>query len=615
MTDLTFSPRVVGTNRPDFYSIETMLNSPPFKGKAGEALVLAIYDYFTSTVDGTYHFWPVDEKQGTPQIRVAVFDFAKLINAYGWMVCGQCSAFLYAIYRVAGLTTRQYGVPGHSLCEVFFDGRWHHLDVDMWTWFRTPEGHIASAVELTRNAHALIIENTNKSKPCNLPDRTLKDYAEMYAGTQLAGDEVHGVIPPWLTRAHTMDFQLRPGETLIRSQSHQGRFHMPQEWLKMKLKYPGEWHGHPVERYEPFRTFGNGRWIYEPKLSAPHRDLDAGAWERNGLTQDAHGLLGAGSITFRILSPYPFCSKPDFSTEKVTYSDGVYLDIASTGAVTVEVTTPEGGWEALQGRGRTAKGIDISTLLEARYECLIRVTLAAGARLSRFRFDGFIMTAPQALPRLTEGANAMEIRSNDKHGLRTVPYRKLIDFRGASDLVSQFASIEDAELKPYAGSWRQIAALANGATPATAVVRFPAPAGKTFAWVYAHASIFEAPTGVAGFTASLEWSVDGKNWTPLSTIPVTCSRQTWDCSIDGEFMADAVKEVWIRITAGTGITAMELHGHLNAPHPSEGNVLRVTHQWEDDRGRHSFEAPPGATTYTVTCGKNPRAHTIVMEVR
>ena len=110
--DPSFSPRVVGTQRPDFHCLESFLQSPQFAGKRGEALVLAIYDYLTSPTDGTYHFWPSDETAGNPRIRRSVSDPIKLLNAYGWTICGQAAHLLYGIYRAAGLEPRHFGVPG-----------------------------------------------------------------------------------------------------------------------------------------------------------------------------------------------------------------------------------------------------------------------------------------------------------------------------------------------------------------------------------------------------------------------------------------------------------------------------------------------------------------------
>ncbi|GAH86208.1 unnamed protein product, partial [marine sediment metagenome] len=140
---LTYCPRVVGPRRPDYHCLESIVTSPQFAAKAGEELALAIYNHFTSRADGTYHFWPSGETEGNPRVRRSVYDPVKLLNAYGWAICGQCAQVLYGLYRAGGLKPGLIGLPGHSLCEVFYDGRWHILDVDMWTWFRAAEGHVA----------------------------------------------------------------------------------------------------------------------------------------------------------------------------------------------------------------------------------------------------------------------------------------------------------------------------------------------------------------------------------------------------------------------------------------------------------------------------------------
>ena len=480
MPNPTFSPRVIGQQRADFYSLDTLLASPQFAGKKGEALVLAIYDYFTSTVDGTYHFWSPDETRGIPRQRQRVDDPIKLVNAYGWMLCGQHAALQFAIFRAAGFQARQYGMPGHNLCEVFYDGRWHALDVDMWTWFRTPEGHIAGAAELQQNAHALIVENKNKSKPCNLPDRTLEGYAEMYDEAKQTGFFEKNIQPPWSTRGHSMDFHLRPGETLIRSQSNEGCFLMPQEWKKSMQKFNKEWHGKPIERYEPFRTFGNGHWIYQPNLSSAFRDVELGTWERHGLEQTDRGLTGTGSITFRIQSPYPFCGIPDWSGERIKYAHGVSVTTGG-GAAQIEIDDGEGRWTTVQPplMGAGDMSTDVTDLLASRYECLVRITKNGGLPLTGFTFRACIMTAPLTLPRLVEGENPMELRCGDSHGQCTVPWTRIVDFRSSANVSAQFERIENGEIKPFVPGWQMIEA--RGGKPAQAVLRFDAPAGRSFA--------------------------------------------------------------------------------------------------------------------------------------
>lgn len=615
MPDAVFSPRLVGERRADFYSLETLRASPPFAGKQGEELALAIYDYFTSTVDGAWHGWPMNEREGEPIGWGDVRDPVKLLNAYGWMICGQSAEVLYGLYRAAGLPARIFSVPGHNLCEVFYDNRWHVLDSDMRTWFRAPEGHIAGACELARNARALILENRNKSNPCDLPDRPIEDYARMYeqAAASVKNDQLTTIFPHWATRAHTMDFVLRPGETLIRSQSHEGRFHMPQSWQK-PLAGPNkdEWHGIPRERFAPFRTVGNGRWIYAPDLTDRTRDLEMGVWSRQSLTQDERGLVGPGSAVFRIQSPYPFCGIPDWRKTPYTYSDGVWLALAGEGVVTAEVTDAEGRFVTVTSTcGTFAERPDITPLIEARYDILIRVTLTDGARLNTFVFDGYLMTAPLSLPRLAEGANRMELRMLDRHRKRTTPWTVPVDFRSEAAFRTALVRLERGTLVPGKRDRLRIVPPSNG--PAQAVFRFDAPGTRRFAWVYAIATVPEGPTNASARQATMDWSADGAAWRRLAQLTIPNTPLQWDAGMDGEFVPpEAIKTVWIRVTSETGAIGLEVTGHIEEP-PSAGELL-VTHRWTEGGAERVFEAPRGSAAYDVPCGKNPVAHKIEMRV-
>ena len=612
--DAAFSPRVVGRNRPDFHSLEAMLASPQFAGKQGEALVMAIYNHFTSQVDGTYHFWPSAENDGQPRKRRSCADPIKILNAYGWAICGQMAHMLFAIYTAAGLKARLYGLPGHALCEVFYDGRWHHYDVDMWSWFRTPEGHIASAWELCNNARALIVENRNKSNPCNLPDRSLEAYADMYSKAEKGDGELKSIRPDWGIRAHNMDFQLRPGETVIRTEENQGRFVMPQTWVDYKGKFEREWHGQPRERFEPFRTFGNGRWIYEPNLSSQYRDFEAGVWEHQGLKQTGAGLAGAGTATFRIQSPYPFAGIPDWKTGRVTASNGIWLELTGQGDVRVEITDPEDQWSTVYACDQAFdERIDITGLMKARYDCFIRFTLGPNARLQRFRFEGFIMTCPITLPRLEQGENPMELRFGDKHGLHTVPWNRFVDFRQTADLPGQCVKAENAAPKPYAEGWHTLAP-ADESKPVRAAFRFDAPQGRKFGWAYVLTCHREGPVGQPLRRAFTEWSVDGQDWMPLSERQISNSDAQWDCSLESEMLTPAgAPTIWLRVTSETAICNVEFYGHLLAESKVDGQ-LEVVHSWKESGEIRTFKAPAGQTEYIIPCGEHPRSHAIRMTV-
>jgi len=612
MPDAVHSPRVVGELRPDFHSLETILATPPFAGKTGEAMALAIYDYFTSKVDGVWHFWPMDELDGNPIGWSRVEDPVKLLNCYGWTICGQNAAMLQGFYRAAGMPSRMRGAPGHTLCEVFFDGRWHILDVDMWTWFRTPAGHLASMEELAADPRALILDNTQRSNPCNLPDRTLEGYAQMYE--EEGKKPVKTIFPFWAARVHTMDFVLRPGETLIRSQGDANRFNIPSAWKELvQGQFRSEWRERrPRERYEPLRTFGNGRWLYQPDLTAKTRDVELGAWSREGVTQDQDGLVGPGVIVFRIQSPYPFAGIADLDQPGFPAKDGVQLTLAGTGTVRAEITDAEGRFiEVAATRDAFTIKQDITQPMVSRYSALIRLTLADQARLSSFAFDGWIMTAPLSLPRLVEGANRMELRTLDKHGLGTVPWNQPVDFRSEAALRTALVRVEAGALAPAARNRVKILPPADGAM--RAVFRFDAPAARRFAWAYAVATVQEGPVDAPAKKATLEWSADGAAWKDVATIAIPNTPLQWDASLDGEVRPpEAAGQLWLRVSSDTALTALDFAGHLaEAASPA---TLRIVHRWREAAGEREFAVPAGNAPYAVTCGADPRGHSIEMRV-
>jgi hypothetical protein len=609
MLNHLYSPRIVGEWRADVYSLETLLASPPFAGRQGESLALALYDYLTCPVDGVWHGWPPNERAGDPVGWGDVSDPVKTLNAYGWAICGQNAELLFGLYHAAGLPARIRHIPGHNVCEVFYDNHWHLLDADMRSWFRAPDGHIVGVDELTQNARALIVDNTNKSNPCNLPDRSLDDYAKMCDKAKGRAD----LYPPWATRAHTMDFMLRPGETLIRSQVHEGRFHLPQTWRElMRGSAAHEWKGLPQERFAPFRTIGNGRWTYAPDLTERSRDVELGVWSREGLTQDADGLKGPGTAVFRIQSPYPFCGIPDTAHPETPPSNGVWLSLSGKGAVTAEVTDSEGRFVTIAAtNGVFALKPDITPLLDARYGALIRLTLAPGAQLKTFAFDGYLMTAPLSLPRLAEGRNRMELRSGDKFGKRTVPWTVPVDFRSEAALRQTLVRLETGTLQPWNRNRLRVAPAAAG--PAQAVFRFEAPESGRFAWAYAIATVPEGPTNTPPRQAEMEWSKDGVSWTSVAKLAIPATPLQWDASLDGEIVPTAAsRTLWLRVTSETGLIALEFAGHLEAP-PSAGD-LRITHRWTEEGVPREFTAPPGQERYEIMCGENPQAHTIEMRV-
>ena len=69
---------------------------------------------------GIYHFWPPFESDE----KSYVYDPVKLLNVYGYSICGVAANLLACLFLKAGFEkARVCTGNGHYVCEVFYDER------------------------------------------------------------------------------------------------------------------------------------------------------------------------------------------------------------------------------------------------------------------------------------------------------------------------------------------------------------------------------------------------------------------------------------------------------------------------------------------------------------
>jgi len=606
-----FSPRVVGAQGWDVHDVNAIRNSPGFAGKSGEDFALAVYDALTSPDDGLWHFWPMNEAVAQPWSNGDVCDPIALLNAYGWAICAQNAEILQALYQSADMPSRIRNLPGHVVCEVWYDGGWHVLDADMRTWFRLPSGAIAGVDDLAADPQGLILDNPNRSQPCNLPDRSLADYAAMYERGRQQGIPI---FPFWSTRGVDLDFLLRPGESLTRSRAHSGRFLFPMSW-RQRLSGPEgqEWHGLPRERFAPFKTIGNGRWTYAPDLSQRSADVDVGAWARHGLVQDANGIVGPGSLTFRMYSPFPCCGLVDPHDPAWRSHDGVGITLTGEGPVQVDLSDAEGHFvpfESFMG-GSFAVELDATMPCLGRREIFIRFTLGPGARLDHFAFAAWIMTAPMAIPRLVAGSNPMEKRVGDGLGQRTTPWLIEANFRSEQDLRQTLSECSRGRIVQGKSGYLRL--LPVGSEGVRAHFCLQAPLGREAAWATILVTVPEAGPGDPPVRVTLSWSRDGDQWNRLSDQSIPGTGLGWSSSVEVIIRPyEPCARIWIAIDSDSGVAA--LSGLLHLVEKARPDVCSIIHHWVERAGTCSYAVPAAARTYTITCGPDPRDHQIEMRV-
>src|SRR5208283_3414471 len=173
-----------------------------------------------------------------------VRDPVKLLNVYGYGLCGESATAMADILRAAGFRTRRGYPIGHCVTEAWYGGAWHMLDADESEIFMERDNHtIASEQEVARD-HDLVKRGLNDEA---LP--ALYSY-----------DGAHGGDHPSHV-AHTMNLTLRPGEALEWRWDNAGKYHHAPEpalyLVHTDLKGWGE---------DAWATLANGRWSYSPPL-------------------------------------------------------------------------------------------------------------------------------------------------------------------------------------------------------------------------------------------------------------------------------------------------------------------------------------------------------------
>jgi hypothetical protein len=605
---MSYSPRVTGTERADFFTIEDLLSFKAFKGKKDQDFAIALWKYFADKKDGSYHFWGTWEQNGYPEIRFRVNDPLKFINVYGWMICGNHSMFQHQVQKRAGYRSRQVGIVGHSICEIYYKGAWHLLDIDMHSYYLKKNGVIASVKELTENPEELILNNKSVSDPNNLPDRPVEGYYRMYRDSR-----GKWMVPPdWNLETHTMTFYLRPGESILRSTMNEGKYDFAPEWLSSVKQYNKEWHGYPRERYAPFRTFGNGKLVYKPDLASRSEDVAKGIWEIKGITQTNKGLKGPGYAIFRFQSPYLFTGKPVLNKKKVphlkkgmiVHEDGPWAWFKGKGNIIVDASKDGNDWkeECSCRKGEYEGSLDLTMYAQGRYEFYVRIRLGDTGSLSGFSVEAPFMVAPISVPRLKKGKNILKFKENDQHGLPTVPYVMRPDFRNKESIEKGIGSVLNGTVvqgKP----WSTIMPVGN--SEMKVVIPLKAPEGKKIASFYAWCSIFERDPKEPDMQASIEYSLDRNTWKTIKKIDICASGCGWDTALEGNVKLETPADmVYVRISSPKGIAALENRLDLLTGQEDSGTP-RIICRWKEGKKKKKKEFTKGLGRMEITCKEEP----------
>jgi hypothetical protein len=121
--------KVLPDKAPDCSGLKSIAETATRGCKTNDAKGVALYNFVLLT---HYHFHSANEDGGTPALKV--------INCYGWGLCGNTAAVLSALWRQLGWGWRFVCWPGHTTVEARYDGRLHYFDTFLKWYVWMPDG-------------------------------------------------------------------------------------------------------------------------------------------------------------------------------------------------------------------------------------------------------------------------------------------------------------------------------------------------------------------------------------------------------------------------------------------------------------------------------------------
>ena len=323
----------------------------------------------------------------------------KVLNVYGWGLCGGQHTVLKALFEAAGWTVRYRGWsdPGHTTVEVLYDGRWHYFDVFLKCYFWTKDrSTIAGQDDIVKDP-SIVLD-------------ALKDGRVPSQHYLCCGDDAPGIVQGCKSSKALAPSKPRDGWASVtgRDENWSPLLRLPAGAL-LRLEWKGEAGRTAVDnkgahscgnkdfRSDPAlgpllehygtRTHSNGTFVYAPDFS---RAADAADVALQGASAKGGKLVasGAGRAIFKLGLPYAYV--------------GGRLEAAFEGGEGTLAVSGDGGrtWAP-------AAAGDVSALLRQRYEVWVKAEFPG--TLASVRLEATVEHNRHVLPALLPGANAVTV--------------------------------------------------------------------------------------------------------------------------------------------------------------------------------------------------------------
>lgn len=486
--------KVVADKAPDCSSLKSIVATVTRGCKTNDEKAIAIYNFFRLV---NYHHQYPGEKGGIAAL--------KLMNVYGWSLCGGQHAALSALWRAAGWKWRFVGWQGHTTVEAFYDDQWHYFDtfLKIYVWKPWPNAAgrtVASQADIAAHPELIsedLVADASRKVYYHKGNQfeIIDDKANWVAPAFLVcGDSPGGVISGckgrkpggastgWMGIKHaedgySTDVDLGPGYSLELTWDavegahwFSGRKYVPRHTCGDKDYRNCPAIGPVLEPYASShprgaRTFSNGTLRFAPDL-ADEAFLSSLAARDN--VKLAGGKLAPAdpgrpaSITVRLQSPY----------------------IMTRASCRASGSAPAG--EISLDGGKTFKPIDLANFDDAvggKYSCLVRISFKGG--LDSLELKAVVQHNRCALPYLSPGRNKITVSAAEPARLGknrlvvTYAYRQGNRYRSYEQLADMDAEVARAHKAVWSEAPTVVRKTFTAADlPATFQIDVPTPKDK-----------------------------------------------------------------------------------------------------------------------------------------
>ena len=590
------APRVLSPQNADAYSMKTFAQFPRWRDLQGDAKVYEVYKYLADTRTGIFPMGAGAWEGKDPVYDCGyIRDPVKMINVYSVGYCDMLGPTMAGVMKDMGVgPSRTLNLPGwgHVVAEVFYDGKWHYLDLDVRAAFRRDDGSLASMDEAKKD-DALW---KRSSSPLFFPLDNVASVRKVYADTPV--QVRHGVN----MGGATMDYVLRRGETFT-------RWWAPQDdrWNENET-YHKDPHIRAILEREPrgpkcthpsfsIHTHGNGRFVYAPNLTDKSEDVADGLYEAKNVRPGPGGLVleapGEGFAIFEVRSPYVIVPRVGKLETTEDDREASVVKVAGQG-VTMSVSLDNGlTWT-------TPASPDLTPLVSGRYGYLMKLDLKGqGAVVRSLEATTWVQVHAASLPSLRRGKNEMRYVTGDHYGKDGHVVEIRTNGSDRNDFLKYLAE-PPKDFDPARTTSRAIGPF---------IARVTAPPGMKIAWFSGGGNFTtHQGDGAPKTKNTMEWAADApQGFKEFYRAEVPAGQSHWHYNADVEVTLDTpAKTVYLRYVGDPGVNNLRIFAHCVEDAPQHSGPVTIMHAWREKGQRKTKSVTlerPGS--YEVTTEEDP----------